>query len=115
VSGFEFTPGGIVAMGAPKAAQAADGVAGATTQLALPAIAPPEPARRAHVEEKPARATLKPVDVIRLARARLREVEREIRRIRALERERDELRRLLDAADNKPRAVVRDLPVAKRA
>ncbi len=59
-------------------------------------------------------ATDKPFDVIKAAKARLRAVEREIKRLRALETERDELRRLLDAAMNKPRATVREITTAKR-
>ncbi len=56
----------------------------------------------------------KPLNVVKAAKARLRDVEREIKKLRALEKERDELRRLLDAATNKPRAVVRELSAAKR-
>lgn len=55
----------------------------------------------------------KPLNVVKAAKARLREVNREIKRLRALETERDELQRLLAAAENKPRAIVRDI-AAKR-
>jgi len=48
-------------------------------------------------------------DLIKAARAQLRELDREIRRLRKLEKRRDELKRLLDAASGKPHAVVRNL------
>lgn len=56
-----------------------------------------------------------PPNVLKLARERLRYVEREIKRLKKLEVERDELRRLLDAAKTKPRAVVRELPTKRTA
>lgn len=51
----------------------------------------------------------KPVNVIKLARARLAEVKREIKRLRKLEAEQKELERLLDAARGKRLATVREL------
>lgn len=59
--------------------------------------------------------TIKPADVIKLARQRLRDVRRELKatrkNLRSLEREETELSRLLDAADGKPNrpASVREL------
>lgn len=50
-----------------------------------------------------------PKNIIQLARARLREVKAEVRRLKALEKERDQLERLIAAAMNKPRAIVRDI------
>lgn len=47
-----------------------------------------------------------PPNVIQLAKARKKYLDSEIRRLRKLERERDELVRLLDAAKNKPRTPV---------
>jgi hypothetical protein len=44
-----------------------------------------------------------------MAKARLREVKSELRRMKALEKERDELERLIGAAEGKPRAVVREI------
>lgn len=67
------------------------------------------PAPRATVR-KPVAKLPTPKDVVKLARARLREVKRELRRMRGLEEERAELERLINAAENKPRAVVRELP-----
>lgn len=46
------------------------------------------------------RAEIKPVDVIKLARKRLREVRREIKRLEKLRAEEEQLTRLLNAADN---------------
>lgn len=51
-----------------------------------------------------------PVNVVKLARARLRAVEAELRHMKRLQAERDELRRLLEAAKSKPRSNVRELP-----
>ncbi len=116
MSGFEFTPQGILPLGAPTSTQGEGAIAGATAQappqhaMERVAVRPPVLVVAQRIEQP---THLKPIDVIKLARRRLREVERDIRRIKALERERDELKRLLDAADNRPRAVVRELS-AKR-
>ena len=50
-----------------------------------------------------------PKNVVALAKARLREVKSELRKLKALEKERAELERLIAAAENKPRAVVREI------
>lgn len=51
-----------------------------------------------------------PKDIVSLAKARLKEVKQELRRMKALEKECGELERLIAAAeDTKPRAVVREL------
>ena len=63
----------------------------------------------ARARAKRAARGITPKDVISLARARLREVKAELRRMRALDRERQQLERLLKAADGKPLAVVRDM------
>ncbi len=55
----------------------------------------------------------KPLNVVKAAKARLREVERDLKRLRKLEVERDELKRLIHAAVTKPCANVRDI-AAKR-
>jgi hypothetical protein len=44
-----------------------------------------------------------PKNVLALAKARLREVKTELRRLKALEKEKGELERLIAAAENKPR------------
>jgi hypothetical protein len=67
----------------------------------------PSPARVGRLRSQ-ARAT-SPKNVVALAKARLREVKSEIRRLKALEKERDELTRLIEAAESKPRAVVREI------
>lgn len=61
---------------------------------------------RAPARPKRVVAKVAPVDVVKLAKRRLREVERDLRRMKRLETERDQLRRLIDAAESKPRAVV---------
>jgi hypothetical protein len=57
----------------------------------------------------------KPINVVKLARARLRDVQRGIKQLRKLEKERDELERLIRAADGKPVAVVANIRTAKGA
>ena len=55
-------------------------------------------------------AVVTPKNIVALAKARLREVKLELRRMKTLEKERGELERLISAAeDTKPRAVVREL------
>ena len=103
MSGFEFTPAGIVPLGTYREGQTEGAIAGA--------VVPPPPV--AAVTARPvvaAAAPISPRDVVRLARARLKDVEREIKRLHKLEAERDELKRLLDAAAGKPLALVRSLP-----
>lgn len=121
MSGFEFTPAGMMPLGAYSSAQKVGEVATATAD-----VPGPEHSREAHqsyatmttatfsnpshLHPSPKPSPIAPKDVIRLAKARLKEVEREIRRIQKLETERDELKRLLDAAAGKPIAIVRSLP-----
>lgn len=50
-----------------------------------------------------------PKDIVALAKARLREVKAEIRRMKKLEHECAELERLIQAAENKPLALVKQL------
>ncbi len=52
---------------------------------------------------------LTPKTLLKQARARVRELDAEIKRLRRLEQEREELRRLIAAADGRPLAVVRDI------
>lgn len=118
--GFEYANGGIYPLGTNFSQMAEGAIAGASlapAQIAEAAkVAPvrPVPAQPV-VAAKPTvvaakAAALKPVDVVKLARTRLREVERDIKRLKKLETERDELKRLLDAAAHKPRATIRSLP-----
>lgn len=109
--GFEFTPMGIVPLGTDVGTL--EGLAGATADVPSAEILRPQTHSGRSLLPAPARKAvepLKPVDVIKLARKRLRDVEREIRRLHKLEIERDELKRLLDAAAHKPLATVRSLP-----
>ena len=50
-----------------------------------------------------------PKNIVALAKARLREVKVELKRMKALVKECGELERLIKAAEDKPRAVVREL------
>lgn len=73
-------------------------------ELAPAPAAPPPPQRATPPIQS------KPINVVALARRRLREIKSELRRMRQLERERDELQRLVDAASNRrPRAVVKTI------
>ncbi len=117
--GFEFANGGIYPLGTNFGLVAEGAIAGATTALAevfeaVPvAVAPVRRPADITVGSAPPAAKpspLKPVDVVKLARARLREVERDIKRLKKLEVERDELKRLLDAAAHKPSRNLRSLP-----
>jgi hypothetical protein len=53
--------------------------------------------------------TVTPGAVLKLARHRLKQLNAEIRRLKALEREREQLTRLIAAATSKPKAAVRAL------
>lgn len=75
--------------------------------------APPARATRKHPAENP-KAQNKPVDVVKLAKRRLKEVRRELKAMRKLEAELAQLERLLNAADGKPTAVVRELRASSR-
>lgn len=56
------------------------------------------------------KAQIAPKNILSLAKARLREIKSELRKLQALEKERGELERLIAAAeDKKPRAVVREI------
>ena len=64
-----------------------------------------EPARPTQPRRKPPA----PKNVVALAKARLKEIMLELKRMPPLEKERDELRRLIAAAENKPLATVREI------
>ncbi len=116
MSGFEYTPFGILPLGTNLSQMAETGLAGATVEVVGLAPQQPVQSEAVRVQLQPRQAAniqpaeLKPVNVIRLARARLREVERDIKRLKKLEVERDELKRLLDAAAHKPARTLRSLP-----
>lgn len=68
---------------------------------AEPSAPAPEAPKQAVPKARKPKAEIKPADVIKLARKRLREVRREIKRLEKLRAEEDQLIRLLNAADNK--------------
>ncbi len=105
MNGFVFTPDRMLVAIEPSQELNEDGVPSTTTPAPRPVAKPQAVAKLTSIT--------KPINVLQLAKARLREVEREIKRLRALEGERDELRRVIDAATNKPRAVVRDITAAR--
>lgn len=122
--GYQYTPGGTLVELQPDGSvpfpkQSRDDIGSTVVGSTIDVTRSPVVATNGVAYVPPTRAdiamgvkprAISPADVIKLARARLRDVEKEIRRCKALEKERDQLRRLLDAADAKPRAVVRELP-----
>lgn len=114
---MQWTPQGMVPAGSPRPASDVptlgvvqplephdDDDLGSAEGQAIAATA------RAAISRKAVVVPAKPLNVVKLALARLREVDREIKHLRKLEEERCELRRLLDAAKAKPRANLRELP-----
>lgn len=70
----------------------------------------PAPAR---VAPAAPRVEDKPFNVVKAAKGRRRELRLEIARLRRLESELAELNRLIAAAENKPRTVVREIAVKR--
>lgn len=98
MAGYQFTPGGIIPLGqAAAAAGAGDEPSPAVVPLAAPALdaSPPKnaPPPNAFDASKP----LTGKQIAAMARARLREVERTLASVPALERERDGLRHILES------------------
>lgn len=101
---LQWTQGGFVpAIGvipnpdATKGGYADTGPSDALDEVYVPPV-------RAKQAKKPA-----PKNVVALAKQRLREAKAELKRLRAVEKEVAELERLIAAAENKPKAVVREL------
>lgn len=118
MSGFEFTPMGIIPLIAkdPEAESKGDAPfapavvrhdARAALATATAEPRPPLPRVTAANAANAPPARYRPLDVIKLAKARLREIERTLRHHDKLKAERDKLKRLLDAAG---RAPLRELP-----
>lgn len=115
--GFEFTPQGILPLGTYREGVEESAISGATAQVPGPVPVSPQAvhvtAHRAPVATvQPKPMSLSPRDVVRLARRRLREVKADIKRLGKLQKEREQLERLLLAADGKfPKApgIVRDI------
>jgi len=112
--GIEFTPFGMQPIGASILAQPEEGlISGATANvlpLPAPIFHPMAPAQAVKIQHAAPPKPLSQRDIIKAARAELRATEKEIKRLRKLEKHRDELRRLLDAADGKTRPAIRSLP-----
>lgn len=117
--GFQYTPGGIMPLDDAQAGYAQAAVHPAAppnqqpTQQTLPSLAEVAP-RPKQSAPAPRATAAQPVlggtgQLIKAAKQRLRELNAEIKRLRSLERERDELQRLLKAAKQKPANNVRSL------
>lgn len=65
----------------------------------------------AAVVQRPLRQAKKPApkNIVTLAKARRRDLKAELKRLKAAEKELAEIERLIAAAENKPKAVVREL------
>lgn len=71
----------------------------------IPTAEPLEPEPKTALPPRPLPQSKKqtPKNILALAKARLKEVKTELRRLKALEEEKGELERLISAAENKPR------------
>jgi len=87
-----FVPAGTVPMG---------GVQGGFVPHESAAVTP-EAFEERTPHRRPAPKAVGPKNVVALAKARLREVKSELRRMKALEKEKGELERLIAAAESKP-------------
>jgi hypothetical protein len=107
MSGFQFTPGGIVPLGAPVPAMTEDAAGGFVPASAeRPAerdVSAPAAARHAAVVA-PSDQPLTGKQILALAKARMRVIAKTLAAVPALERERESLRLLVAAAtQQKPR------------
>ncbi len=93
---YEYTPDGIV--GRDELGQIVLPKVDVAPPVVVMAKAPP-----ARLIKAP------PQDIVKLAKARLREVQQELKRLTKLQKERDELTRLIAAAEARPLAVVREM------
>lgn len=106
---MQWSRGGLVPVGSVVPSTEDDEPVGAYVPVMMmntaSVAAQPQAAPR-ETKKKPAT----PKDIVGLAKARLKEVKQELRRMKTLEKECGELERLIAAAeDTKPRAVVREL------
>ncbi len=106
--GFQFTPGGLATI-------SDDGDDYAIIPANPAMFKGPDQTVSIPVAKRASAPLTKPkaLDVLKLAKKSLREMNREIARLVKLTKARDELQRLVDAAEQKPRAIVRDI-AAKR-
>ena len=106
-SRFQFTPNGLIEILEDGSRVAVRG--GAASEIVKPTtVSVTQPASVPH----PTASTVKPItpkDVVKMAKRRLREVRREIKQLTKLRKEEQELTRLIDAAEGKQLAVVRDI------
>lgn len=112
MSGFEFTPFGIVPLGTPMHAVGDQMMAPVirslpeSTEAVIAQASPPVTKLTAPVKVTPT----KPVtgkDILRMAKARVKDIDKLLSAVPALEMERAAMQRLVDAANAKPGKVVR--------
>lgn len=126
--GFEYTQFGIIDLGSRAPVPVGDPANGGAAPAAVHRVEEPQPAQapimseagrtsqlltRAyakHVEQAPLHdVKAGPREVVKAARARVRDIRRELKRLTSLKSELDELERLLAAAKQKPEAKLRAL------
>lgn len=113
--GFQFTPMGVLPLGAvtggvskkmaPAVVRPQPSSAQAPQQLTLPAM-PQAPVFATPSTVATSSALITPRDVVKAARARVREIRAELKHHKRLQSELAELERMLAAARSKPKAVV---------
>ena len=119
--GFQFSPFGIVPLPDSETTDAADetSFSPGVVALAAPAPAPIGPisasVERSAVERTVRVAGLAPKDVVKLAKQRLRDINRELKHHEKLKREKAQLERLVLAAKGKLVAPVRSIDSARRS
>lgn len=112
VGGFQYTPFGLFPLDAPVPTATDTMPSSTPSAVAEAVIAQIERAPRVEqlslrVEPAPV-ARDKPVtgrDILRMAKARVKEIDKTLRAVPALEAERAEMQRLIDAATKKPSPV----------
>lgn len=99
---MQWTPNGLVpAIGSiPNAGETKGGFVAQEAAAVAPATYPEQVAKLPRNASVISSSTL---NVLALAKARLKEVKLELRRLKALEKEKGELERLISAAENKPK------------
>ncbi len=108
MSGFEVTPFGIVPIGTPHV-QTPEEAARYLVHREQEAVEPKAlESIRTAAKLAPAKP-LRPGDLIRSVRVRIREIKAELKHLGALQNELQELERLLQAAKQKPKPSVRPL------
>lgn len=101
---MQWTPNGLVPAGSPLIQSTEDAKGFEPERAPVTQFFEPAPMRTTTRTHK-APVADKPIDVLKLAKQRLKAVKKELKRIASLDKERAELERLIAAAEAKPPAV----------